>query len=608
MQIEKEISIKKADMKQMQEQMLVKARHRLLFLVSAVVLGAVIGIFVSPLIGFLVAAGLGTLGYVAHSAIAKLEQKRGEEQTAIHGFEEAHKLIRRNYKVHKLGVAYVPVATQIPFEAESILIDHTGSCPEKEFNLYLVRNQAEFTDTVSELEKAIAKVPLVETSKDVEEVDTGEHSRAIQKVPFYDYFGNLDRRMRSAAFLLNDLEKISVSMPIVMPSSPFAKFLKIHATKEIKSAPTIEVFSTSSFNSQVEKFMDLNDIKKTMENHTQEFEVFVQGLMTRLAETVQGVSRLKLASTNRLTDQANKILFASFKASFHHYSPQLEAEEIERIRSESFDYEDSVDSYQYFNLKQSSTVKFDPISWNWVAEDGSRTSFPFAVHQIHEEIVIPIIRNLMLETRAERMSIYNSIKDQKIDYLNQWHRDTDDFYGRNRAEGSDLLNLMQSSLTEFTAAFNQYKAFEETQKSLSQSGSLDSSVVNSEPTSGESVVVYQAKSTEFAKIQQEFNEYMDRLKEEIDCKAERFAHIEYYDASLQDGESQRRSAAISHVNSLDSRRKPLVAVDPYFAEVADLPPVPDLASSAFESLSINLSLFAEAAILDAMTPASRPID
>ena len=93
-------------------------------------------------------------------------------------------------------------------------------------------------------------------------------------------------------------------------------------------------------------------------------------------------------------------------------------------------------------------MKYDIVSDCWVGEDGGKTNFPFGVHQIHEEIVAPIVQNLMEETRLERMKIYNNIKDQKISYLNQWHQETMDFYGRNRSESNDLINIMRSTLSE----------------------------------------------------------------------------------------------------------------------------------------------------------------
>ena len=67
------------------------------------------------------------------------------------------------------------------------------------------------------------------------------------------------------------------------------------------------------------------------------------------------------------------------------------------------------------------------------AEDGSTTNFPFGVHQIHEEIVAPIVNNLMKETKLERLKIYNHIKDQKINYLNKWHQEMKIIYKKKSA-------------------------------------------------------------------------------------------------------------------------------------------------------------------------------
>ena len=44
----------------------------------------------------------------------------------INEFRKQHSEIFRDYKVSKLGVAYVPVADQIKYEDKSFIIDYTG--------------------------------------------------------------------------------------------------------------------------------------------------------------------------------------------------------------------------------------------------------------------------------------------------------------------------------------------------------------------------------------------------------------------------------------------------------------------------------------------------
>lgn len=548
-------------------------------LVSCLLMIKAVALIIVPLV-FVV------LAITAFAAGKKIAAEIAAIDSQIAVFEEDYQNIRRDYKVHNLGVFYTQVAQRIPFEGRSFLLDNTGDVAEKEFNLYAVNNQDEFVRNIQELDAAVSEVPIVEGSDVVEDVNTAEYSKAIQEVPFYDYMGTLDRNMRSASFLLNDLVRHSVSLPVIAPDSPYATFLREHSTEDAAAGPVIPVFPTDAYRDGVEKFLSLNDLRRSMEGRTAQFEDFLQDLMSRIASTVQVVTRMKMGSTNLMVDNANNTLAVAFKAAFNHYSPQLEAEEIERIRSERFDYQESLENYKPFELKQSSRVRYDAVAGNWVSEDGRRTSFPFGVLQIHEEIIAPIVSSLMAETRIERLKIYNAIKDQKIDYLNQWHRDTDDFYGRNRAEGAELINRMQSTLTEFTAAFNQYKAFEDTLKSMRTGGG--SGQVKADSTSAETVAAYSAQSADFVRIQNEFNDYVDRLKEEIDRRAEQFGYIEFFDASLRDTPAKDYAGAMSRVDSLDERRRVLLAVNPQFAESADLPPRPDISEEVYQSLSVNL--------------------
>ena len=235
----------------------------------------------------------------------------------------------------------------------------------------------------------------------------------------------------------------------------------------------------------------------------------------------------------------------------------------------------------------------------WTAEDGSTSNFPFGVHQIYEEIVAPVVQNLLQENRIERMKIYNHIKDQKIDYLNKWHQDTDNFYRANRSESTDIINLMQESLREYVAAYNTLVSLQKTEDSMVLSGgSLDSTVVNVTENTAETLLAFEMQSKEFQNIQTNFEEYMERLKEDIDIKADKFGYIEYYDAKLRDGHSNEIAVAASEVRDLDERRKPLASVNPLFAKVSDLPPTPNVENITFEHISLNLPIIAKNALAE----------
>ena len=183
----------------------------------------------------------------------------------------------------------------------------------------------------------------------------------------------------------------------------------------------------------------------------------------------------------------------------------------------------------------------------------------------------------------------NHIKDQKISYLNKWHQDTEDFYGRNRAESADLINLMRASLRDYVAAYNTLTSLKKTEDSMAQSGgSLDSTVVTATENSAEVFAAFELQSKEFQNVQLDFENYMERLKEDIDMKAQKFEHIDYYDALLRDGTPKEIAVAADEVHDFDTRRKPLITVNPLFAKTSDLPPTPSVEEITFEHISLNL--------------------
>jgi ribosomal protein L7/L12 len=221
---------------------------------------------------------------------------------------------------------------------------------------------------------------------------------------------------------------------------------------------------------------------------------------------------------------------------------------------------------------------------------------PFGVHQIYEEIVAPMVEKLMQENRIERLKIYNHIKDQKISYLNKWHQDTDAFYRSNREQSADLINLMQESLREYVAAFNTLASLQKTQDSMNKSQDLEAGVVSSEDNSAETLLAFETQAKQFEQVQNDFEEYMDRLKEDIDARADEFGHIEYYDARLQDGHSNELAIASNEVRDMDERRKSLTMVNPLLAKKSALPPEPQVEDLVYEHLSLNLPMIAKNAL------------
>jgi len=502
------------------------------------------------------------------------------------------KAIKRDYQVEKMGVAYVPVASRIPFEDRSFILDHTEAAPQKEFSLYMLKDQAGFVESVRTIDSMLDQVPLVEGESAVEKLNTTRLSKSLESVTYYDYIGGLDRNMRAAAFQIGDQDKISVALPIIMPGSELVRTLTEFGTEEIGRAKVVPVFKTTAYDDHLKRFMELNELRRSLAAESRDFERFLEELVQRVASQVQLLSQLKLRTTAGLINYSNNLLLQGFKASYNHYSQELEAEEIERIKTEDFDYQESADAYKPFNLRPSSRMTFDLHSKNWVAEDGSRSNFPFGVHQIQEEIIAPIVEALLKETKQERTSIYDNVKAQKLDYLNQWHRDVDDFYGRGREEANQIMLSMQGTITDLTTAISQFRAFEGAEKGMA-AGDVDAAIVKEDAAAAMmSISACESHVQQIRGEEASFKEFMQRLSEDIYRRSGLFGHVRYYDAALRDELAHDIAAASDRIPGMDPRRHLLLKVNAMVADRAKLPPVPDIDQQVQQDLGIDLSGYA----------------
>ncbi len=578
------------------EQLKAKAKSKkTLFLVLTIIFGiTVVGLLF--LIGF----------FKNKSKIKQCEEDMANTDAQIEKLKKEYGEIFRDYKVTKLGVAYIPIAEQIKYGEQSFIIDYTGDVADSKIELQIPRNSKLLSEAVTKLENLSEQAPIVETSEEIEEIDTDEYSRSIQHLNQHDYFGNLDRTLRTISFCVGDLSTSSVELPLVATKSDYASFLKEFATSDIsESAPVFEAFDKEKHRQSVEKFKEINKLKESISSETAEFEEVLKSLMLSVASSVQNISAMKISSTDKVVGESNRILFKMLKAPYNHYSPNLEFEEIERIRNEDFNYSRENNKYQPFQLKESSKVRYDLFADVWRSEDGSQVNTPFGVHQLYQEIVAPMVQSLMEETRMERLKVYNHIRDQKLDYLTQWHRDVEDFYGRNRAEAADLRNIMSESFRNFTSAANTLKSLKETERAMKASGGdLDAAVVKNKQNVAETLMGFEMQANDFLKVQADFDEYMDRLKEDIDIKAEKFEHVEYYDASLRDKNFKDAAIADNEKQNLEFRRKQLLAVDPLFAKSSELPPEPSIESVTMERIALNLPAIAKNALNELLEKAT----
>ena len=531
-----------------------------------------------------------------------LKTKKGIEEDSknIEDATRAKENIRKDYKVNKLGVAYVPVASQVPFEGKSFVVDHTGATSNTEFSLSILRQPEKLQESVKSLSEGLKNVPGVEDNKDPESIDSSDYSKSVSDVTMHDYLSNINRQVKNISFLLNDVDVTSVSIPVVEPNSSEDEFLKEYATAETGSKPIVPVFSTESFANDLEGFSKLNELKKNLEATGGDSNAQDKILMKNLGDSVQLVSKVKTESMQKVLDYCNNIFSVVLKSGYNQYSPQLEAEELERIKETNFDYQECVESYQPFKLKNSSRVRFDLFQNSWVAEDGTRTGTPFAMNQIQEEVLMPVINNLMQETRIERLKIYNNIRDQKLSYLNKWHQDVEAAFRDNRAAGNDLITQITNAYAEYNTAYQTYISYKNTQDQMRHSGSLSSTEVQEVDASSETIRGWEEQAEKSSKASEVFQKYMEELQEDINKRSEQFNHVEYYEGSLRDLESRdtARSLDASLQQSLDDRHRRLLSVNTYYAAYADLPPVPSSEEKLEEDYNLNVQELADAKLAE----------
>lgn len=533
------------------------------------------------------------IGIAQSSKSKKFQQEVDRFEALIAESNERYRNIRRDYKVEKIGVVYVPVATKVPFEDRSIVLDHTGAVEDTDFKLNILNQPDDFQDSVQQLSDMLDTLPVVENNTAAESVNTSDYSTSIQNVTLYDYMGSIDRQVRNISFLLGDSDNASVRLPIVDPKSKNAEYLREYSTTDIGAHKAVNVFDVN-FDERLEKFASLNalkdQVKSTGDSDSNEY---LKRLMRRLADSVQMLTKTKLSSQSKLCDYTSSIFNLVLKAGYTQYSPTLEAEEIERARAESFfDYHTAVNDYVPFSLKASSVVKYELFSDSWIAEDGSRTSMPFGMHQIDEEIFMPVIAALMEENRIERLKIYNNIDDQKRMYVDRWKSEIGNYFRDNRKTADDLITHMRETYADYMNAYNMYQSLVKTGESMKQGKDMAESIANSEvaenDAQAEMIAGFEAQANQCNQQQEEFAEFMDRVNESIDESTKQFEFIEYYEGSLRDSMAHETAVAFSDINMLDNRRRNLVGISPFVADNAVLLPEPVINPDVYDNIGNDL--------------------
>lgn len=274
------------------------------------VLGIILAVLVHPVLGILVLAGLGYAGKTYLFA-NNVQKEIDEVEERKQGLQAEKQNIFRDYKVNKIGVAYVPVAKKIAFGDKSVVVDLTGSTPDTAVNLQIANNPQALVNTLKDLEQLSTEAPIVEEAEQVENVETSDYSSSIQDVKFYDYFGTMDRTLRTGAYYLSDVTTKEIRVPFIQPGSEMMNYLNLYATTDVEGAPVTSIFDPNRFEKEMEEFKQINDFHSQFAEENANFEDVLKHLINNIGIAVQTVATLKVASNNKLIDSSNQLLFSN---------------------------------------------------------------------------------------------------------------------------------------------------------------------------------------------------------------------------------------------------------------------------------------------------------
>ena len=186
----------------------------------------------------------GVVAFLQYRAMRAGQIHMAECNNRLIQFSAQMQSIRRDYRVERVGVAYVPVARRVPVGDKSYVVDLTGDVPNTEFSLTLINQPEELKEAMDGLREHMEQMPVVESNNEVEQVDTSDYSTSMQDVTLHDYMGTIDREVRTVRYLIDDSHDVSVSIPVVPPSSDRYAMLDEYATNDPAGYPVVPVFDT----------------------------------------------------------------------------------------------------------------------------------------------------------------------------------------------------------------------------------------------------------------------------------------------------------------------------------------------------------------------------
>ena len=172
--------------------------------------------------------------------------------------------------------------------------------------------------------------------------------------------------------------------------------------------------------------------------------------------------------------------------------------------------------------------------------------------------------------------------------MEKWTSETGAYFRDNRKSADELITHMREAYADYTSSYTTYKSLMKTQEMLESQGMEADGKVVAEDAQNEMIAGFELQASQCNKQQEEFADFMDRIQEDINESKDRFGHVEYFEASLRDAESHNMAVSMTNIQNLDPRKRQLVGVSPYFAQNAEIPPLPNTQPEMMADIDIDL--------------------
>lgn len=243
----------------------------------------------------------------------------------------------------------------------------------------------------------------------------------------FDVESNLRECLNRINSDLLSSKEMKLSFPFVKDKS-LIDFIEDH-TVEVDDVNLKSKLNTSDF-----------DQLKSLLNHRNRFKNELQDLIKTISDRFDLNVRNFTSYMNDMDAFRNKMILFSIEAAYYTFCPKCNSDFFKQ--SEFADYQ--------FN--ESAQTRYDYKNDRWVCIScKDYTNQPIPVPKIYQELIQPVVRQLLMEHHTEREKLYNDIENQKIGYIEKYRKEIREINRINSSETEKIMTSIANLEAEFEA-------------------------------------------------------------------------------------------------------------------------------------------------------------